>query len=236
MPSLLNKIYGPIRSFGLFAGLLYGIDQVLVRIRSSLRVYYYEIMVQPVGNEPLIPGNIKVSTEIRQIENGDPLFDAMPPPSEVIAARFEQDVICIGAFRRSKFIGYQWICLGPYDEDEVRVTFVPSPAETAVFDFDIYVFPEHRFGLGFASLWDGANAFLRSRGVKYTCSRVSRFNLESRKSHSHLGWQCVGRTIFFSGKSFQLMVGSISPYFHLTFRGKTKPVIKIPTPESKTAV
>ena len=233
MSSLLRKIFGPIQSFGLFAGLLYGIDQVLERAGSDFRIHYYEIMAQPISDKPLIPGNLKVSTQIRPIPNGDPLLEKIPPPAEVIVARFKQDVVCLGAFRGSELIGYQWICFGPYEEDEVRVTFVPLPAGESVFDFDFYLFPEYRFGLGFVSLWDGANAFLRSRGIRYTCSRVSRFNLESRQSHSHLGWKCVGRTIFLSGRSFQLMIGSIAPYFHWTFRGTSKPLIEIlPPPPS----
>lgn len=230
MSSTLKKISGPIRSFGLIAGSLYGIDQILLRAGSAFRIHYYEIMAQPISGKPLVPKNFKVSTQIKPIPNGDPLLETIPPPADVIEARFKQDVVCLGAFRGSELIGYQWICFGPYEEDEVRVTFVPLPADESVFDFDFYLFPKHRFGLGFVSLWDGANAFLRSRGIRYTCSRVSRFNLESRQSHNHLGAKCVGRTMFLSGRSFQLMIGSISPYFHCTFSGASKPLIEILPP------
>ena len=34
-----------------------------------------------------------------------------------------------------------------------------QPPDRSVFDFDLYVMPEHRLGLGFMAVWHGANHY-----------------------------------------------------------------------------
>ena len=69
-------------------------------------------------------------------------------------------------------------------------------SEDSVFDFDFYIYPEHRMGLAFVALWNGANAFLSSRGIRFpTFSRLTRFNT-ARIAHRHFGWKHVGRALF----------------------------------------
>lgn len=232
MRSIITKIVEAIKTFGFGAGLVYGIDQAMIRQGSRYRLYFYELMTQPVTDHVLVPENLTSSIEVREIYSGDPLLDTTPPPSAVIASRFRQNAVCFGAFRNSEFIGYQWFCFGEYEEDEVRATFVPLPSERAVFDFDIYLFPDHRFGIGFIALWSGSNKVLYERGIRYTCSRVSRFNLQSRKSHSHLGWKCVGKLLFLKGRSFQLMIGTVAPYIHISTDGISRPRIEITAPKT----
>ena len=163
---MLDKLTSPFKEFGLLAGLLYVIDSVFLRISPSLRLYFYELMVQPIPEKPLLPARFAKGIEIREIKRGDPEVDLMPARPEIKQSRFEQNAICLGAFQKGKFIGYIWFCFRAYDEDEVRCTFLLTPADQAVFDFDLYLFPEYRMGLGFIGIWNGANAFLRSRGIK----------------------------------------------------------------------
>jgi hypothetical protein len=85
-----------------------------------------------------------------------------------------------------------------------------------VFDFDFYLFPEHRMGLGFVGLWNGANAFLNRRGVHHTFSRLTRFNVASRRAHQHLGWKVVGRALFLQAWRIEIMLATLFPYVHIS--------------------
>jgi hypothetical protein len=216
---MLKKILGPFREFGLGAGLLYATDRVLSSISPRLRLHVYELMVQPISDKPLLRGSLGRQLEIREIQPGDPEIARMPVRPEIMAQRFVQRSVCLGAFRRDQFIGYMWFCFESYDEDEVRCRYRLHPVEQAVFDFDFYLFPEHRMGLGFVGLWNGANEYLTRRGIKYTFSRLTRFNLASRRSHQHLGWKVAGRALFLQAWRLELMLATVFPYVSLTAGG-----------------
>jgi hypothetical protein len=212
----LQRLISPFKEFGWFGGLLYSIDRVVRTVSPRLRLYFYELMVQPVADKPLLPARFASRFEIREIKRGDPLVDLMPARSEIKESRFEQHAICLGAFQNGQLIGYIWFCFRSYEEDEVRCTFVVTPPDEAVFDFDLYLFPEQRMGLGFAAIWDGANAFLLNRGVKFSFSRLTRFNLASRHAHKHLGWKLVGRAMFLQAWRLEVMLATIFPYWHFS--------------------
>lgn len=197
-------------------GLLYVIDRVLSSLTPKLRLYVYEFMVQPITAKSLLPRSFKKQLVIREIKLGDPEIALMPVRPEVMAARLETNATCLGAFKNDALIGYMWFCNPSYDEDEVRCTYVVHPAPEAVFDFDFYLFPEHRFGLGFVALWNGANEFLTQRGIRYTFSRLTRFNLASRRAHKHLGWKVVGRALFLQLWQVEVMLASVFPYVHVS--------------------
>ena len=67
-------------------------------------------------------------------------------------------------------------------------------------------------GLAFVALWNGANKFLYPRGIRYTFSRLTRFNLASRRAHRHLGWKRVGSASFLQLWSFETMVATVPPF------------------------
>ena len=213
---VLNKLIGPIREFGSWAGILYIIDRALSRISPDLRLFVYEIVVQPISGKPLIPARRIKNLAFREIGRGDPLLSLMPARDEIKEQRYEQMAKCLGAFKGDKLIGYIWFANGSYEEDEVRCTFVVTPVGESVFDFDLYLFPEHRMGLGFVGLWNGANEYLHGLGVKYTFSRLTRFNVASRRAHEHLGLARVGTTIFLRLWRCELMFATIFPYLYLS--------------------
>ena len=219
---MLDKVGSAVREFGWFAGLVYSMDRALLRISSSLRLYFYEIMIQPIADNPLVPQRFSKHLEIREIKRGDLEVDLMPARKEIKEQRFEQGAICLGAFQKGQFIGYIWFCFESYLEDEVRCTFLLTPPDSSTFDFDLYVFPEYRMGLAFIGIWNGANAFLRQRGVRFTYSRLTRFNVASRRAHQHLGWKLVGRTIFLSAWRAQFMVATLFPYVHVSLNARNR--------------
>src|SRR5207244_10315742 len=121
-----------------------------------------------------------------EIRPGDPEIELMPARPDIKELRFAQNAICLGAFQKGKFIGYIWFCFRIYDEDEVRCTFLLTPRDEAVFDFDLYIFPEYRMGLGFMGIWNGACTVLWSRVLKYAFSRLIRVNEAYCRAHDHL--------------------------------------------------
>ena len=225
---MLRKISGPFREFGYAAGLFYAIDRVLSSLSPRLRLYVYELMVQPITNKPLLPVALDKQLEIREIKAADPEMALMPVRPEVMQARLAQNAVCLGAFRKGVLIGYMWFCNQTYDEDEVRCTFVLGRARESVFDFDFYLFPEHRMGLGFVGLWNGANEFLSRRGIHYTFSRLTRFNVASRRAHQHLGWKVVGRALFLRAWRLEIMAATLFPFVNvsMTKAGRVRLVLQ----------
>lgn len=216
--AMLRKLIGPFQEFGFFAGIVYGIDRTCCHLVPGARVYFYHLMVQPIVDTPLLPPRLKKNLEVRRIERGDSEIELMPARAEIKQSRFEQNATCLGVFRNRQLIGYIWFCFGSYQEDEVRCTYVLPPGDESVFDFDVYLFPEQRLGVGFPAIWDGANEYLRGRGIKFSFSRLSRFNLASKRAHDRLGWKRVARTLVFKLRELELMIATIPPYLHLSLR------------------
>ncbi len=230
-----QRVFGPFREFGPVVGFLYIISRVLSAISPRLGLMAYDFMVQPITDEPLVPARMMRRLQIRVIEAGDPVIGLMPVPDAVIRLRYAQGAVCLGAFQNEVFIGYLWLCFQQYDEDEVRCRYALSETEHAVFDFDFYLFPEHRLGLGFLGLWEGARQYLRARNVRYSFSRLTRYNLASSRAHAHLGWQRVGQALFLKLWPLELMVATIHPYVGFSMRpsGRIRLTLAAPTNASK---
>ncbi len=224
---MLRRMIGPFREFGMAAGALYATDRVLQGVSPKLRLYAYEFMVQPIPDKPLLPPSLIKGFEFREIKRGDPEIELMPARPEIKELRFDQGAVCVGAYRKAALIGYIWFGFRAYEEDEVRCTYSLGDPAQSVFDFDIYIFPEHRMGLGFMAIWHGANEYLRNRGVHFTFSRLTRFNLVSRRSHVHLGWQRIGRAVFLQAWSAEWMLATLPPYAYFSFSSQRRPKLTL---------
>ena len=209
---MFARFRSPFTEFGFAAGMLYVIDRCLSGVSSQLRLFVYELMVQPIGEKPLLPSSMLRHLNSRQLDRTDAALHLIPAPPEVKNARFDQGAICLAVSYKADPLGFLWLCRDRYQEDEVRCTFVLSPAAQSVFDFDFYVLPKHRLGIGFAALWQAANQYLRERGVKYTYSRLTRFNTASRRAHEHLGWARVAPAVFLKIWFVEVLFTSIRPY------------------------
>ena len=214
---MLSRLLSPLREFGWWSGWAYLIDRALGTLSPAMRLYVYDLMVQPVHDQPLLPRGAG-SLEVRCIRPGDPEFAALPIRPSLIEARLRQHARCVAALRRGELIGYMWFCPQRYEEDEVRCDFELEPGDSSVFDFDFFVQPEHRLGRAFAALWDGANVELRRLGVARTFSRVSRFNTASRRSHAQLGARRIGVAAFLCLGPLQIAVSSRRPFVSVTLR------------------
>lgn len=224
---MLARLLSPFQEFGFFAGLIYAIDRILQRLSPNLRLYFYELLAQPIPDEPLLPSSLSRALEMRQIGVGAPEIALMPARPDIKESRFKQNAICLGAFQKGRFIGHIWFCFDAYDEDEVRCTFVLPQGNQAVFDFDLFLFPEYRMGLGFVGIWNGANEFLRSRGIKCSFSRLTRFNLASRRAHMQLGARRVGRVFVLRAWQLEFMLATVPPYVHLSLGKQNRVRLKL---------
>jgi hypothetical protein len=217
----------PFREFGWGAGALYVLDRLLQALSPHLRLHVYEFMVQPIGGKPLLPPNLVRNLSFREIVNGDAEIALMPAREDIKALRFEQGARCIGAYRKGELIGYLWYCTDRYHEDEVRVTYELVDRAASIFDFDLYVMPPHRLGLGFLGVWYGANEHLAPRGVRHTFSRLTRFNVASRRAHAHLGWRRVGCGLFLRAWGAEFMLATVAPFVGATFGPRQRIVLKL---------
>jgi hypothetical protein len=228
--TLLHKVWRVVRELGPSGAACYLLHRLSARTGGLLAVHSYLFVAQPVPAEPLLPARRGHSIMVRRLDPQDPLLLALPLTEAVLSYRAGLDAVCFAAFKEEAIIGCLWLCLSFYDEDEVRCRYRPTPAGEASWDFDVYLAPEHRSGLGFARLWDEANAFLRPRGVAFSWSRISAFNPVSLASHARLGARVAGRATFLRLGPCQFMVASLPPHWHLSFRRSDRPAITLRNP------
>ncbi len=214
-----SRAAGPFREFGWIDGTLYAADRVL-RSASAGRcgLYIYDLMEQPIADQPLLSPNRLKKLRFAPICRGQPEIDQMPARTDIKALRFAQGAECLGAYRNDTLIGFVWFCAPAYEEDEVRCTYRLMRPEQSVFDFDMYVFPEFRMGTAFVAVWHGANAMLGERGVTHTFSRVNRFNVGSRRAHAQLGAVRLGVASFLKLWRLEIMAASVTPGFAVNWR------------------
>ena len=150
-------------------------------------------------------------------------FDDLPPgperPPAVLRERYRQGAQCLVARRgrQPPMLGWLWLLRHGCEEDEVRARYVlTSPASS--WDLDVWVHPAQRGGLVFPRLWEEANRVLHAQGVRWSCSRISRFNRASLNAHARLGTHALGTATFLRCGRWQWMAASLPPYLHLSRR------------------
>ncbi|NUZ05186.1 GNAT family N-acetyltransferase [Piscinibacter koreensis] len=224
---MLSKLRALFGELGVGAGSVYLLDRVLRKISHRCGVYLYELVVQPIGDKPLLPPRLSKNIRFHEIAEHDADMQRLLARPEIKVSRFAQGAVCLGVYRLDVLIGHVWFCFGRYEEDEVRCDFrLPAPGDA--WDFDLYVFPEHRMGIGFMAVWDAAFAYLRERGVARSFSRVNRFNLASRRAHARLGSRPVGSALFVKLGHTELTLSSAAPFVGLTRRRRL--ALQVPNP------
>lgn len=225
--TLWKKVGGigrAVRDLGWLDGLLYGLARMLEGVSGGLvRIRKYHLVAQPVAAAPWLAPHRGRNVEIRRIEPRDSAISQFPRPERAAPYRFNQGAICLGAFRKEQVLGFLWLTLGPYQEDEVRCRFVPLPQGEAAWDFDVYVAPEERHGIVFMKLWDEANRFLAARQVRWSLSRISAFNSGSIHSHARMGARLIGSATFLQIGRWQIAASTITPHLHVSLHADSFP-------------
>ena len=225
-----NAPYKMLQQWGWFNFGLFVLNRFLVMVsKGNLRLYRYYLIAQPVAMTTLLPPGRGKKTEIRLIHQQDEIIHQFPRPATAIQERFAQGAKCLAAFNKEQFIGFLWLLLGSYQEDEVRARYTPLPVDQAAWDFDVYVAPDSRFGLTFPRLWDEANRFLRENNILWSCSRISAFNTDSLGAHARLGTLSLGSVIFFYMGQWQVTLASVPPYFHFSSHSGSFPEFHLNT-------
>lgn len=224
---MFGKFRNLLRELGPFGTLGYLVYRLCAWTGGWAALHSYLFVAQPVPASTLLSGKRGQSIRVMRLDPVDPILLSLPLGEPVLRYRATQNAICFAAFKGQEIIGCLWICLTPYEEDEVRCRYHPEPAGCASWDFDVFLVPHHRNGLGFARLWDTANNFLREQGVSVSWSRISAFNPTSIASHSRLGARIMSRATFLRLGRCQLMIASATPYFHLSWRQSDIPDIHL---------
>lgn len=213
-----------VARLGWVDGCLHAVSTGLQRAtRGFVRLHKYYFVAQPVASKPWLAGTRGAAIEVREVTASDPLLRAIPRPQWVIPYRFDQGAVCLAAIIGGQCVGFLWMLVGPYLEDEVRCRYIPLPKGEAAWDFDVYVSPEHRGGLVFLRLWDEANQYLAARGVRWSLSRISAFNAGSMSSHTRMGARRVGSALFLSIGSLQISAANVRPRLFVSRDPRTIP-------------
>jgi hypothetical protein len=224
---VLRAFRHAIAELGFREAIWYGLGRVLQRWSGSPVLFRYALVAQPVAAGAMLPPHRGKDFEVRILREPVPGFALLGVDAETARFRYRQGAVCFAAFRRGALIGCLWICLGPYDEDEVRCRFVPLPDGCASWDLGLYIQPEYRTGIAFARLWDEANAYLRRQGVAVTFSRIGTVNRASFASHARLGARRIGMATFLRLGPAQFMVATAWPYLHLSRGRGSRPNLRL---------
>ena len=221
-----------VRRVGAVNAVLFVMSRALERVtRGRARFVKYYFMAQPVPRDPA-PSTRSKGIVVEEVMVGDPRLDLFERPARELARRFAGSSRCFAAWQGETLTGFLWFTDRHYDEDEVRCTFRVSPADRAVWDLDVHVMPRFRLGRTFALLWDNAFAAMRSRGVRWTLSRVSAFNADSIRAHQRLGARRTGWAFFFLFGSFQFTLTSLGKSTCGRLEHGPYPVIDVRAPRS----
>jgi hypothetical protein len=178
------------------------------------RLYRYLFLAQQLPDAPLCAGRGR-DIEVRLLPTLADLPPDYPRPPEVLRQRYAQGAQSLAAFRGAVLVGFLWFLFDAYQEDEVRARYQLASSRSA-WDFDIWVRPEDRLGWAFRRLWEDARVMLRGQAVHWSCSRISAFNPGSISAHARIGTVRLGSATFLCCGSWQWMIASQAPYFHLS--------------------
>ncbi len=225
-----------IRQLGWVNGCLYALARMFALVfgdRIGIHKYYF--VAQPVAKRCWLPPHRGHSFEIRQVGKFDSMVGQFPRPDWVAAYRFNQGAVCLAAIKSETLVGFLWLTLGSYREDEVRCRYVPMPLGKSAWDFDVHVDSEYRNGVVFLKLWDEANRFLTAHRIEWSLSRISAFNTGSILSHARMAAQCIGAATFLSIGPWQIAASTVRPYLHLSTHAGSLPTYALNPEQAKRA-
>ena len=226
----IAKVSASVEELGRANALCYYLDRLLSALPGRNGVVRYLFVAQPVPDGPLLPPRRGARIKVEQIDVMDPRLHALELDDAVQAYRRDQKALCFAAFQDEAIVGCLWFCLGPYDEDVLRCRYHPRPADSTAWDFGAYVTPAYRTGFAFARLWDEVNAYYRSKGVRWSLSRISGTNPVSLRSRQSLGARVVGTATFVMLFGLQFMSSSLGPHLQLSFGNGSVPEVDVPAP------
>lgn len=163
----------------------------LARASGKAAFHRYAIIAQPRSGLPEMPRGWRVAA-LGPDALAAHAVDADP---QVQARRFAEGLVCLAAFDpKDRLTGLIWLREGAYQEDEVAVRFV-LPGRCC-WDTGLWIAPQHRLGRTFAALWAGVGAWMDTRGLNCSLSRVSDYNLAALTAHRRMGARVLAHRSF----------------------------------------
>lgn len=219
---MTNRLRRTVKQLGWFNAACYLLGRVLEALSGGRwRLYRYLFVAQHLPAVPLCTDRGR-DIDVRLLPTLADLPPDYPRPPDILRRRYAQGAQSLAAFRGSALTGFLWFLFDAYQEDEVRVRYQLA-APDSTWDFDVWVRPEDRLGWTFRRLWESARLMLRARAVQWSCSRISAFNPGSIGAHARIGTVQLGSATFICCGSWQWMIASQAPYFHLSRNPATFP-------------
>mgnify|MGYP003601672253 CR=1 FL=1 len=195
-------------------------------------LYRYQFVAQAVAPGSLCGGRGRSITVAPCMAEADLPPGPLRRPG-VLGERYRQGAQCLVARtgrggQAAGMAGWIWLLRHGCQEDEVRARYALASRQSS-WDLDVWVHPAQRGGLVFARLWEEANAVLHAQGVRWSCSRISRFNRASLSAHARLGTHALGTATFIRCGSWQWMAASVPPYLHLSRHRADVPLLAFDT-------
>ncbi|MCB1943810.1 MAG: N-acetyltransferase [Candidatus Accumulibacter sp.] len=226
--SAWQRLRATYRQLGFIRTSTYVTDRLLRALNPTFCLYQYQLVAQPLSEQPRLPANRGKAFSFRVLDAPDPLLDSLPRPTAVIAQRFAQGAQCLAAVKDERLAGCIWFARGSYMEDEVRVDYCLPTGRSCVWDFDVFVAESERLGFLFAKLWDIFDAHLKTEGVAWTLSRINSLNQYSLASHLRLGAAACGWAMILRLSAFELLVSNLAPY--LSAGTRKRQALRLPLP------
>lgn len=231
MRNLTASLRRTWQELGPRTGLLYLLHRLLQAISAGhARVVPYTFYAQPIGRGSVGSVRDDPNAQVDETLPGDEISRCFPRPADVNLQRWQAGSRCFHITVKDQFGGHIWISRDTHNEDEVRCRYVLPGGGTAVWDFDVYVEPRLRMGRTLARLWKAVDADLARQGVRWSFSRISRFNPGSVAAHQRLGAQPVGHATFIVMGQLEaaLLPGSLLP--QLTWASRNRPEVQLEPP------
>ncbi|MGK5080806.1 hypothetical protein [Janthinobacterium sp. HLX7-2] len=231
---LLQRLAASIRQLGWRDSAWLAVARLLARVPGErCALHRYQFVAQAVAPGSLCRGRGQ-GIAVTPCLSADDLPPGPQRPSAVLRERYRQGAQCLVARNarqaddQTSMAGWLWLLRHGCQEDEVRARYALASAQSS-WDLDVWVQPEQRGGLVFARLWEEANKVLHAQGVRWSCSRISRFNRASLAAHARLGTHGLGTATFLRCGSWQWMAASVAPYLHLSRRPDAFPLLAFDT-------
>ncbi|MGK5037827.1 hypothetical protein [Janthinobacterium sp. LB3P118] len=229
----LQRLAASLRQLGWRDSAWLALARLLVAVPGGrCALHRYQFVAQAVAPGSLCRGRGQSITVTPCLAEAD-----LPPGPErrpgALRERYHQGAQCLVArsqrdLENDAMAGWIWLLRHGCQEDEVRARYTLASNQSS-WDLDVWVHPAQRGGLVFARLWEEANAVLYAQGVRWSCSRISRFNRASLGAHARLGTHALGTATFLRCGRWQWMAASLPPYLHLSRRPDDIPCLAFDT-------